>query len=94
MFIAVDVMVISIIGIDSTNNILYGVGNNMLSYMKYTSNKKRWYAVSHKEWENAKDNLYKDVVSVTGNDVDSDQPEIEKQRNVENGEKWGGKYFM
>ena len=89
MFLAVDVMVINIIGIDSANGIVYGVGNNKISYMKYIPNRTKWYSISYDQWKQAtlSDNQ---VVQINDSDADADEPVSEKQIDMGNGEKWGG----
>ena len=89
--LAVDVMVISIIGIDNANKMVYGVGNNKISYMKYVPNKGKWYSISRDQWEEAKPTLSdQEVVKIEDGDADQDIPAVGKQKDIENGEKWGG----
>lgn len=93
-FLAVDVMVISIIGIDNANNMVYGVGNNMMSYMKYVPNKGKWYSISRDQWQQAQSTLSDhEVVKIEESDADEDVPAGNKQKTIASGEKWGGKIF-
>ncbi|XP_028406171.1 uncharacterized protein LOC114528690 [Dendronephthya gigantea] len=87
---AVDVQVISIIGIDHANKMVYGVGNNMISYMKYIPNKGKWYSISHDQWEQSKSTLSDcAVVEIKDSDNDESEPATDKQKIIGNGEKWG-----
>lgn len=89
---AVDVMVISIIGIHNATKTVYGVGNNMMSYMKYIPNKAKWYSISQDQWKKAKSTLSDhEVVKIEDGDDDLAEPATDKQKNIGNGEKWGGR---
>ena len=88
-------MVISIIGINNANKMVYGVGNNMISYMKYIPDKGRWYSIASDQWEQEKSSLSdKEIVKIEDGDADNDVPAVEKQKYIENGEKWGGAYLV
>lgn len=82
-------MVINIIGIDSANEMVYGVGNNKMSYMKYIPNRRKWYSISYDQWKQATLSDSQ-VVQIKDSDADADEPVGEKQIDMGNGEKWGG----
>ena len=90
--LAVDVVVINIIGIDNASKTVYGVGNNKISYMKYIPNKGKWYSISRDHWERAKPKLSdKEFVTIEDSDADSTEPLVNKRKDITNGEKWGGR---
>lgn len=89
LFTAVDVMVVSVIGVDNSNKMVYGVGNNKQSYMKYVPGRGKWYSISHHQWKQASLSGH-EVVTIEDSDTDELPPAGNKQKHIANGEKWGG----
>ena len=85
--------VINIIGINSDDESVYGVGNNKLSYMKYIPNRGKWYSISSDQWKNAALS-HREVVEIKDSDADADEPIVAKQIDMGNGEKWGGEFLF
>ena len=95
-FTAVDELVANIIGIDTVNDIVYGIGNNKKSYMKYSSKDFTWYAISSQAWKKAKTSLSikrEHVIVIEDTHTNKGDPATDKTFLVDNNEKWGGEYF-
>jgi hypothetical protein len=87
------VSVINIIGIDNPNKIIYGIGNNKKAYMRYKKDEKKWYSISQDTWQKVKATLpvnSTDTIKIEDDHAHESNPEPGKQREIGNGEIWGG----
>lgn len=90
---AIDFLVINIIGSDHATKIVYGIGNNKMGYMKYLPDKGTWFSVSHDHWQKAKSTLSNQrIVVIDDGYANVGDPELSKEHQVENGEKWGANH--